>query len=79
MGYLKHTKTELNLMSLELWKRLPGRLNIAMSKANKDMITIRHGRIRRMRSLTKGRNVSNLLTFEISKSNHHKLWLSQPE
>ena len=34
---------------------------------------------KKMRSLTKGRKVSNLLTFEISKGSHHKLWLSQPE
>ena len=39
-----------------------GRLSIVMSKANVSWITIRHGRTRRMRSLTKERKVSNLLT-----------------
>ena len=38
-----------------------------------NMISIRHGRTRGMRSLTKGRKVSNPLTSEISKGGHHKL------
>ena len=41
------------------------------NKAN--LITIRHGRTKRMRNMTKGRKVSNLLTSEISKGIHHKL------
>ena len=40
---------------------------------------IRHGRTRRMRSLTKGRKVSNLLASGISKSSHPKQRVSQLE
>ena len=50
-----------------------------MSKAKVNLITIRHGRTRRMRSLTKERKVSNLLTSGISKSNHPKLRVNQLE
>ena len=42
-------------------------------KKKSNLISIRHGRTRGMRSLTKGRKVSNPLTFEISKGSHHKL------
>ena len=45
------------------------------TKAN--LISIRHGRTRRMRSLTKGRKVSNTLTSEMSKDGHHILVLGK--
>ena len=35
VGYLKHTETRLSLMSLELWKRLSGRLNIVEQSKGK--------------------------------------------
>ena len=38
-----------------------------------NLIIIRYGRTRRMRSLTKGRKVSNLLTSGINRSSHPKL------
>ena len=44
-----------------------------MSKANENLIIIRHGKTRRTRSLTNGRKVLNLLTSGISRSNHPKL------
>ena len=50
-----------------------------MSKAKVNLIIIRHGRTKRMRSLTKGRKVSNLLTSGIRKSIHHKMGVSQLE
>ena len=50
-----------------------------MSKAEVNLITIRHGRTRRMRILTKGRKVSNILTSRISRSSHPKLRVSQLE
>ena len=50
-----------------------------MSKAKENLIIIRHGRTRRTRSLTKGRNVLNLLTSGISRRNHPKLRSSHPE
>ena len=43
------------------------RLSIAMRKAKVNLIIIRHRRTIRMRSLTKGRKVSNLLTSGISR------------
>ena len=49
------------------------RLIIAMNKAKVNLIIIRHGRTRRMRSLTKEGKVSNLLDLGISKSIHPKL------
>ena len=51
MVFLNLTKTKLSSMSLELWKKQLRKLNIAMSKAKENMITIRHGRIRRMKIL----------------------------
>ena len=54
-------------------------LSIAMSKAKVNLITIRHGRTRRMRSLIKGRKVLNLLTSGISRRSHPKLRVSQLE
>ena len=48
-------------------------ISIAMSKAKVNLITIRHGRIRIMRSLTQGIKVSNLITLGISRSYHPKL------
>ena len=50
-----------------------------MRKAKENTITIRHGRKKRMRSLTKGIKVSNLLTSGISRSSHPKLRSGQPE
>ena len=48
-------------------------INISMSKEKVNLITIRHGRTRRMKSLTKERKVSNLLDSGISRSSHPKL------
>ena len=39
----------------------------------KNLNSIRHGRLRGMRSFNKGRKVSNPFTPEISKGSHHKL------
>ena len=50
-----------------------------MSKAKVRRITIRHGRTRRIRSLTRERKVSNLLTLGINRSSHPKLRVSQLE
>ena len=50
-----------------------------MSKAKENLIIIRHGRTKRMRSLTKGKRVSNLLTLGISRSNHPNLRSNQLE
>ena len=50
-----------------------------MSKAEANLTIRRLGRIRRMRSLTKGRKVSNLLVLGISRSSHSKLKTSQIE
>ena len=55
------------------------RISIVMSKAKVNWITIRHGRTRRMRSLTIEIKVSNLLISGISRSSHPKLRVSQLE
>ena len=79
MDWLSLTKTELSFKNLELWKKQEGKLSIAMRKAKANPIIIRHGRTRRIRSLTKGRKGSNLLSSGISRSNHPKLRRSQLE
>ena len=50
-----------------------------MRKEEANLTIIRHGRKQIMRSMTKGRKVSNLLTSRINKGNHPKLRSSQPE
>ena len=55
------------------------KISIDMRKEKGNLITIRHGKTIRMRSLTKGRKVSNLLVLGISISSHHKLRSSQLE
>ena len=80
MGYyLSHTKIELSLMNLELLKRLSKRLIIDMIRTKENLMTIRNGRTRRMKSLTKGRKVPNLLDSGINKSSHPKLGVIQLE
>ena len=55
------------------------RLIIAMNKEKVNLITIRHGRTIRMRSLTKEGKVSNLLDSGIRKSSHLRLRVIQWE
>ena len=74
---LSLTKKELSFMSVELLKKRLGRLSIAMSKARGNLITIRHGRKRRIKSLIRGRKFLNLITTRISRRIHHKLWTIQ--
>ena len=50
-----------------------------MRKATVSQITIRQGRTRRTRSLTKGGKVSNLLASGISRSSHLNLQVNQLE
>ena len=50
-----------------------------MSKAEANQVTRKHGRTKGVRSLIKGRKVSNLLTLGINTSNQHKLRSSQLE
>ena len=50
-----------------------GRLSIAMSKAKVNLITIRHGRTRRIRSLIKERRGEILLVLVINKGSHHRV------
>ena len=50
-----------------------------MRKPNENLIIIRHGRIRRTRSLTKGRKVLNLIASGISRSSRPKLRVSRLE
>ena len=79
MGFLNLTKIESSFMNVEPLKKQLGWLSITMSKAKENLITRRHGKTRRMRSLMKGRKVSNLLDSGINRGSHPKMKISQLE
>ena len=72
-GFPQSYKDRIEFYEPRTLEEAIGKAKYFYDKAKENLITIRHGMTKRMRSLTKGRKVSNLLTSGIGKSNHSNL------